>query len=303
MSKLSPEARSLLEAARRNYRPSASDRQRLREGVLKRVAGVPASAHAAPRRGPASPPDTEIRSTPAGPSRFTRMHALTLVGASALVVMGFTAVTYTSSDPLGDVNPPAPTGVAAGEALLDAPRATEPVGDAPPPPSPAPDTASTLSPDPPPDPPPGPRRGAIVARPTGASTSGAAVASRPATRPVAPSAAVVPSAAEPRPPVAAHDSLAIEMRILRDAHAAFKRGDRAAAHGYLDEHARSYPRGLLREERLVLSTLVLCSEGHRAEARASADELVREHPRSTHLERLRGSCVADATFPPPRAHD
>ena len=287
MSKLSPEAQSLLEAARRSYRPSPSDRQRLREGVLKRVAaGGPAAVHA----DPASTPRTAPRPTPTRLSRFTRMHALTVVGASALIVAGFTA-SYTSSDRLPDVNPPA-----AGE-MLAAP--TEPVNAPPTPVDSASDTAST----PPPNPSPAARQAAIGAPSPAAATTGAAAARKPASRPAAPPAGPVPSAAAPRSLVARQDTLGLEMRLLRDAHAAFKRGDLAAAHGYLDEHARSYRRGLLREERLVLSTLVLCSVGHRDRARGLADELAREHPRSTHLERLRGSCVADATFPPARTDD
>lgn len=299
MSKLSPEARNLLDTARRDYRPSASDRQRLREGVLKRVAAVPAVTHAAMRGGSTSTPGPETRPAPTAPSRFARMHPLTLVGASALIVMGFTAVTYTSSDPLPEVNPPAPTGVAVGEALSDAPRATEPVNAAPTPVDPAPETASTLSPNPSPD----TRRAPIEARPTAAVTTGAAPASKPASRPAARPVVPAPSAAVLSPLVGTQDTLGIEMAILRNAHAAFKRGELAAAHGHLDEHARSYPRGLLREERLVLSALVLCSEGQREQARRSAEELAREHPRSAHLERLRGSCVADATFPPARTND
>ncbi len=283
MSKLSPEARTVLEAARRNYRPSASDRERLREGVLKRVASVPATTEAEP--------DAEMRPTStARPPRFTGMHALTAVGATALIAMGFVAVTtYTSSDSSADLNPPAPTGAAVDEALSDAPRPTEPASVAPPP---VDDTATPLPPNPPPVLP----RAAIEAR---ATVSGAAATSKPTSRPTV----SVPSADAPRAPVTAQDTLGLEMRILREAHAAFKRRDLAAAHGLLDEHARSYPRGVLREERLVLSTLVLCSEGHREEARRLADELVREHPRSAHLERLRGSCVADATFPPARTND
>lgn len=282
MSKLSPEARNVLEAARRNYRPSASHRERLREGVLKRVASVPATTEAEPA--------AEMRPTStARPPRFTGMHALTAVGATALIAMGFVAVTtYTSSDSSADLNPPAPTG-AADEALSDAPRPTEPASVAPPP---VDDTATPLPPNPPSVLP----RAAIEARPT---VSGAAIASKPTSRPTV----SVPSADVSRAPVTAQDTLGLEMGILREAHAAFKRRDLASAHRFLDEHARSYPRGLLREERLVLSTLVLCSEGHREEARRLAEELVREHPRSAHLERLRGSCVADAAFPPARTND
>jgi hypothetical protein len=96
------------------------------------------------------------------------------------------------------------------------------------------------------------------------------------------------------PDVGSVDSLGAEMQILRDAHGALKSGDLVHAGSSLEQHARTYPRGVLREERLALTALLLCAEGKTDAARRTARELATENPRSSHLVRLRGSCAVDA---------
>ncbi|AKV04761.1 hypothetical protein AKJ09_11424 [Labilithrix luteola] len=95
----------------------------------------------------------------------------------------------------------------------------------------------------------------------------------------------------------ATDSLGGEVVLLREAQDALNAGDIARAGQRLDVHAASYPRGLLREERLALHALVHCAEGRVAEAKRAAEELMLANPRSSHLARLRGSCVAETVAP------
>ena len=102
-----------------------------------------------------------------------------------------------------------------------------------------------------------------------------------------------PPAAPVTPPPAAEavDSLAEEVRLLRDAHAALDRDEPARALGSLDAHASRFPRGTLYEERLATRVLALCALGRIDAARLAAQELERAAPRSPHLGRVRASCI------------
>jgi outer membrane protein assembly factor BamD (BamD/ComL family) len=89
----------------------------------------------------------------------------------------------------------------------------------------------------------------------------------------------------------AADSLGEEARLIREAQIGLRAGDVAGARKSLDAHAQTFPRGVLRDERLVLEVLVLCAEGRVESARRAADELLRTHPLSSHSESLRASCA------------
>lgn len=295
MTKLSPKALSVLEAARTEFGPSASDRRRLHAAILERAAASAVVAAAEPVA--AEPGGSERATSPArgGASSFLRRHVLELVGASALVVAGSVAWHHASSDRGATL-----VNAAASDALRvtsadDAQRAHVAASAATPASDLVPQDGPTFSPDLLPDAP-------IAAAEARTKANASAAAPRKGFE-LLPAPGEPGEPREPGEPKAAGDSLGAEMRILRGAHSALKRGELAHARGYLDEHARSYPRGVLREERLALSALVHCSEGHRDEAQRSADELARENPRSSHLERLRGSCVADTSLPPERVKD
>ncbi|HMJ54422.1 MAG TPA: hypothetical protein VK540_20210 [Polyangiaceae bacterium] len=90
----------------------------------------------------------------------------------------------------------------------------------------------------------------------------------------------------------ATDSLAAEVRLLRDARAALDRGDAVQALRLVDTHRKRFPRGTLYEERLATRVQVLCALGLPDGARLSAQELERTAPRSPHLARVRASCIA-----------
>ncbi len=125
-------------------------------------------------------------------------------------------------------------------------------------------------------------------------------APRPANLPRSTPAAV---AERPSPVVLPAGSLGEEMRLLREAQRAFKSGELARARSSVGEHARAFPHGVLREERLVLDVLLSCSEGRVEHARRTADELAASHPRSSHLDALRGSCAGRSVSPPPGSSD
>jgi hypothetical protein len=113
---------------------------------------------------------------------------------------------------------------------------------------------------------------------------------------VAPPTAVI-APVTPPPAAEAVDSLAEEVRLLRDARAALDRADPSRALGFLDVHASRFPRGTLYEERLATRVLAFCALGRIDDARLAARELERAAPRSPHLGRVRASCIAATASP------
>jgi RNA polymerase sigma-70 factor (ECF subfamily) len=78
---------------------------------------------------------------------------------------------------------------------------------------------------------------------------------------------------------------------VRGGVAALHAGDAARALALFDQHARTYPNGLLSEERAAERVLALCDLGRHAEARLGAGEFLRQYPRSPLAARLRESCA------------
>lgn len=76
-------------------------------------------------------------------------------------------------------------------------------------------------------------------------------------------------AAGPSKPSLADDTLAREARLLAEAESAFRRGEDARALSFLDEHAREFPDGVLKDERIAERIVVLCHAGR-------VDQAVRE---------------------------
>lgn len=81
-----------------------------------------------------------------------------------------------------------------------------------------------------------------------------------------------------------------ETRLLRSAQVALDSGDAALALSLLGEHARTFPTGMLSEERRAQRIFALCSARRDTEARAEAQRFVTESPRSPLLPRVRESC-------------
>jgi hypothetical protein len=123
-------------------------------------------------------------------------------------------------------------------------------------------------------------------------TPPAPVAASPITTPP-----VSPFTTAPPPAAEVADSLAEEVRLLRDARAALDRGDPSRALVSLDAHASRFLHGTLYEERLATRVLALCAMGRIEAARVAAEELERAAPRSPHLGRVRASCIGATASP------
>ncbi len=94
-----------------------------------------------------------------------------------------------------------------------------------------------------------------------------------------------PSARAPRFADAA--SRPSESELLRRAHDALRSGNGAAALKHVAEHRRSYPRGLLSQEREVVTIEALAQSGNRAAALSQGKAFLSRYPRSTHARRVR----------------
>lgn len=114
----------------------------------------------------------------------------------------------------------------------------------------------------------------------------------PLTAPTEPSIDPVPvestTPAGPTPPVV--PALERELALLRAARDALARHDAAAAAAALAEHAAEFPRGHLREERLLLRVEALCAAGSRVDARREAAEFAAAHPASPHAKKILRVC-------------
>jgi hypothetical protein len=82
-----------------------------------------------------------------------------------------------------------------------------------------------------------------------------------------------------------------ETRLLRDASLELSADRPDLAIALLDEHARSFSRGALVEERRVERILTLCALGRTAEAQAEGARFLTEQPGSLLAHRVRSSCA------------
>lgn len=276
MSDLTPSARKLLADARPGFGPSAAARERMRAGVLRHAAKATSATSSAP---------------PSGVRLAFKAHGGKLLGATlvALVAGSYATVHSSGPEPLTvapttvvTASPDEPSAAAAEELasphqLPEAPIVAVVTASANPS---TPATSAERTPLP------TPKSSVAAGRP--ADKGGAARAERVVS-------GQLPEGALP------DGSLGAEVRLLHEAQSAFKSGDLALARRDVDEHARSFPNGVLREERLVLGVLLSCAEGQIERARRTADELAAAHPRSSHLEALRGSCAG--TSAPPGSSD
>jgi hypothetical protein len=105
--------------------------------------------------------------------------------------------------------------------------------------------------------------------------------------------APVQVAPRPRPADVPKDipALDAELALLRAAREAIGRGAPADALAPRGAHAREFPAGLLREERMLLDAQARCALDRRAEARAAAAALVREFPDSPHARTVATLCA------------
>lgn len=90
---------------------------------------------------------------------------------------------------------------------------------------------------------------------------------------------------------AQESTLEKELVLLRRAKAALDRGDPGEALALLDRHEKTYPNGILAEERGATRVLALCSAGRTREAKTSASDFLAKYPHSPSAVRVRGSCA------------
>jgi hypothetical protein len=86
------------------------------------------------------------------------------------------------------------------------------------------------------------------------------------------------------------DSLSQEVAILSRASSELHAGRPAAALKALDEHQRSFPSGVLTQERTAARIQALCALGRTKEARSALERLARTAPNSPHEARARKAC-------------
>jgi hypothetical protein len=99
-----------------------------------------------------------------------------------------------------------------------------------------------------------------------------------------------PAAKRSSAPSRSVDSLAQEVLILSRASSELRAGRPAAALKALDEHQRSFPSGVLTQERTAARIQALCALGRTKEARSALERLARTSPNSPHEARARKAC-------------
>lgn len=97
---------------------------------------------------------------------------------------------------------------------------------------------------------------------------------------------------------ASSDSLSEEVALLARATSELNGGRPDDALRTVGEYERRFPGGALTDERLATRVEALCALGKGAEARAEVAKLVRLHPRSPYLERVRRACGRGANTAP-----
>ena len=81
-----------------------------------------------------------------------------------------------------------------------------------------------------------------------------------------------------------------EMKLLRAADAALRRGDSAAALAALNKHAALYPTGVLSQEREGVRAIALCSGGSLSQGQSAAQRFLAHAAKSPLASRIRSAC-------------
>ena len=253
MSALSKDARALLDAARRASAPTDADRARLQHALSASLGPLPAPA-----------PQPSVVAPIAAPMSLVTKVVLATAIVGAGLGLGVVA--------LRGGEPPARPALAVPVA---APRLPVPAPPVAPEPQPAPALVA------PPLEPPRPQRPQPVARPIRPLTYAPIDLTEPEAKP-----AVEPAAIVPTPP-----DLGQELALLREAQVAARSGDAPRALALLEEHARKFPKGALREERTAAHIAALCDLRRVDDAREEAERFLAESPRSPYAGRVRDSCA------------
>lgn len=265
MTKLSPEARDLIEAAHAGERPPRDVRARVRSRVAAAalVGGAATLAAAEATAATAAATGTGV-GVKAAASTGLLLKWAALVGVAGSIGLG-AGMAYEQTWPTASAAAPVVAISAAPRVAPAAKVASE---------TPAEATASPVAVGPQAAPHPG-----ETSEPAAPTT-----APRPAPRP----AANVAKAGEPT-----DDRLEQEAALLARAQAELRAGRAASALEALDDHDAAFKGGVLREERLAQRVLVLCALGRSEEARAEAQRFLALFPRAPTAERVRTSCAGE----------
>jgi outer membrane protein assembly factor BamD (BamD/ComL family) len=77
-----------------------------------------------------------------------------------------------------------------------------------------------------------------------------------------------------------------EVKLLERAQDALRSGRHAEALSLCNEHTKSFPNGMLAQEREVIAVEALVKTGRTAEAKARADAFKKRFPGSSHARRV-----------------
>jgi hypothetical protein len=258
LSELGPEDRALFRAAKTTFEPTPSDRER-----MDRALGVGAAVGLA-----ATTTETASAAVGSGAVPVLGNAVAWAVGVAVSALAVATVIVVVRSDRAGDAS-------AGGPHLAAVPVPTAVSAPASPPATPVvvpPPVLATRAP---------------AAAPPSPEVPHAAAGHHSVVETSAPAAhAAAASSVEQASPSV---SVVEEARLLREAEAALRRGEIDTASTLLDTHARTFPHGVLVEEREAERVLVLCA-GSRDGARPAAERFVHEHPDSPLAGRVRDAC-------------
>ena len=252
-------SRELIAAYRSQVRPSAAARERMLQAI------------AAPRREAAPPPAPPPAPRRAAPVAWLALAAaLALLGVSAYLLAGARHDAHVAPSEMmmaPQIDPPSQGAVTT---TRESPHpAGDPTPEQPPPAEPPPST----------EPPP----------PT------AAPAIEPTKPPPAESTQLEPTP-RPRPTPRAEptgDQVLAELALIQSIKEALDADQPARALTLVEQHARSFARGTLMEEREALRVVALCADDDPKRGLRAQRSFLRAYPRSAYGDRVRGACPAE----------
>ena len=92
-------------------------------------------------------------------------------------------------------------------------------------------------------------------------------------------------------------TLTEEVQLMKAAKREIDAGRAHLAEVWLEEHARRYPKGILRTERDALRILVACAGGDPVRGRRQAADFLKANPRSPLVDRLSRACLQESAPP------
>jgi hypothetical protein len=260
---LSPEAKSLFGAARRELGPNADDRARVERRLGARLGAAVLTTSTLAAAGNAGSAATGLKL--ALPLLVKWLGVGLLVGGS--VTSGYLLMRAPGGAAARDGGAPHAAPIAAASSTIagvaparaDATSATTPA-------APAPETTAspeTLS-----------NRAAAL---TSLAHANSAARSTPA------------EGTDTAPAASAH--VGEETALMRRAHEALRAGDASRALSLLREHAVRFPSGILAEERSAELVSTLCQLGRKVEAEREAQRFLSQLPSSSLAPSVRASCA------------